>query len=406
MNPALYIAKRYLFSKKSHNAIHVISLIATCGVAVTTMATVCTLSVFNGFQGLAAEMFSSFDPELKITPVKGKVFDPTAGRFPEIYSLPEIACISETLEDNVFIRYNDRQTPAMLKGVSDNFGEVIPVGNILLDGEFKLNDEINNYTTLGAGLAANLGVYSGFIYPLEVYTVKRKVQVNLANPAASFNQAYAYIGGIFMMNQPVYDENYLIVSLDLAKELFDYENEVSSLEIKLKAGADIDRVKETIRTITGESCYVKNRYEQQEEAFRMISVEKWVSFLMLCFILSIATFNIIGSLSILIFDKQSDIATLRNLGADNKLISKIFLFEGWLISITGAVSGIVFGVLLCLGQQHFGWLQLGMQGTFTVNAYPVIIEQGNLLLTLVTVLTIGFLAVLYPVRYLSGKWLK
>jgi ABC-type lipoprotein release transport system permease subunit len=370
------------------------------------MATVCTLSVFNGFQGLVAEMFSFFDPELKITPVKGKVFDPTGDKFLEMRSLPEIAAVSETLEDNVFIRYNDRQTPAILKGVSDNFDEAVPIKNILLYGEFKLKDEINNYTILGAGLANNLGIYAGFIYPLEVYTLKRKVQVNLANPMASLNQDYVYIGGIFMVDQPVYDENYLIVPLDLAKELFDYENEASSLEIKLNAGVDIKRVKENIRTIIGDDYFVKDRYEQQEEAFKMVSVEKWVSFLMLCFILSIAAFNVIGTLSILIVDKQADITTLRNLGANNKLISRIFLFEGWLISVAGAVSGIIFGTLLCLGQQYFGWIRLGTEGTFAVSAYPVVIEWSDLGLTLLAVLGIGFLAVLYPVRYLSGKWLN
>jgi ABC-type lipoprotein release transport system permease subunit len=381
-------------------------LVAICGVAVATMATVCTLSVFNGFQGLVSDMFSFFDPELKITPVMGKVFDPTGDKFLEMRSLPEIAAVSEALEDNVFIRYNDRQTPAILKGVSGNFDEVVPIKNILLYGEFKLKDEVNNYTILGAGLANNLGIYAGFIYPLEVYTLKRKVQVNLANPMASLNQDYVYIGGIFMVDQPVYDENYLIVPLDLAKELFDYENETSSLEIKLKAGVDVNRVKENIRTMIGDDYFVKDRYEQQEEAFKMVSVEKWVSFLMLCFILSIAAFNIIGTLSILIVDKQADIATLRNLGANNKLISRIFLFEGWLISAVGAVSGIIFGTLLCLGQQYFGWIRLGAEGTFAISAYPVVIEWSDLGLTLFAVLTIGFLAVLYPVRYLSGKWLK
>jgi ABC-type lipoprotein release transport system permease subunit len=241
---------------------------------------------------------------------------------------------------------------------------------------------------------------------MEIYTPKRKAEINLVNPAASLNWDYVYIGGIFLVNQPVYDENYLIIPLDLARELFDYENEVSALEIKLKEEVDIDRVQNNIRRIIGDDYLVKNRYEQQEEAFSMISIEKWVTFLMLCFILLIATFNVIGSLSMLIVDKRSDILTLRNLGADNQLISRIFLFEGWLISAIGAIFGIVSGILLCLGQQYFGWLQLGTQGTFAVNAYPVIIESGDLVLILSAVLTIGFLATLYPVRYLAEKWLK
>jgi lipoprotein-releasing system permease protein/zinc transport system substrate-binding protein len=400
---SFYIAKRYLFSKKSHNAINIISLIAVCGVALGTIATVCTLSVYNGFQGLVSDMFSAFDPELKITPVKGKVFDPTTGKFPEIYALPEIECISESLEDNAFIRYKDRQVPAILKGVSENFDKQTPIRDVLVDGEFKLRDEINNYALLGITVAFNLGVYSGFVYPMDIYTIKRKSQVNLANPAASINRDYAYIGGIFRINQPVYDDNYLIVPLDLARQMFDYENEVSALEIKLKPGAAIDRVQKNIRELAGEEYFVKNRYEQQDAAFKMIRIEKWVTFLMLCFILLVVAFNIIGSLSILMVDKQADIITLRNLGADKRLISRIFLLEGWLISVVGAIAGIVLGVLICLGQYYFGWLQLGEQGIFAVNAYPVVVEPGDLALILLTVLAIGFLSVLYPVRYLSRK---
>ncbi|MDR2056742.1 MAG: ABC transporter permease [Dysgonamonadaceae bacterium] len=406
MKLSLYIAKRYLFSKKTHNAINIISSIAICGVAVATIATVCTMSVFNGFQGLVSGMFGSFDPELKITPVKGKVFDPTDGKLPEIYMLPEIEHVSEVLEDNAFIRYRDRQVPAIVKGVSENFAESTHMQDILLDGEFKLQDEINKYAFLGIGLANNLNVNAGFIYPMDIYAIKRKSQVNLANPASSLNREYAYIGGVFRVNQAVYDENYLIVPIDLARQLFNYEKEVSALEIKLKTKTTIDRVQKNIREIVGNDYYVKNRYEQQEAAFKMINVEKWMTFLILCFILLIVAFNIIGSLSILMVDKQSDIITLRNLGADNRLISRIFLFEGWLISVVGAVAGIILGVLVCLGQQHFGWLQLGEQGTFAVNAYPVVVAFSDLALIMFSVLTIGFLSVLYPVRYLSKKWLN
>jgi ABC-type lipoprotein release transport system permease subunit len=238
---------------------------------------------------------------------------------------------------------------------------------------------------------------------MDIHTIKRKSQVNLTNPAASLNHNYAYIGGVFRINQPVYDDNYLIVPLDLARQLFDYENEVSALEIKLKPGTAIDRVQKKICELVGSEYSVKNRYEQQEAAFKMIRIEKWVTFLMLCFILLIVAFNIIGSLSILMVDKQADIITLRNLGANKRLISRIFLFEGWLISIFGAFAGIVLGTLLCLGQRRFGWLQLGTEGTFAVNAYPVIIKTGDLALILLAVLTIGFLSVSYPVRYLSRK---
>lgn len=349
-------------------------------------------------------MFSSFDPELKITPVKGKVFDPETEKFFEVYSLAEVDHISESLEDNVLVKYKERQVPVILKGVSDNFGEMTQIKEVLIDGEFVLENDVSNFAVLGIGVADNLGVNARFIFPLDIYAPKRGVQVNLSNPISAFNIEYAYISGVFMVRQPVYDDHYLITSIRFARDLFNYKTEVSALEIKLKESANIQTVQKKIQQIIGEKYEVKNRYQQQESAFKMMSIEKWVTFLMLCFILLIAVFNIVGSLSMLIVDKQKDIITLRNLGAGNKLISRIFLFEGWLISAFGAITGIFLGVLLCLGQQYFGWLQLGGgNGAFAVDAYPVQIKISDLFFVLVTVLGIGFLAVLYPVQYLSRK---
>lgn len=404
MNFPFYIAKRYLFSKKSHNAVNIISIVAVCGVAVATMATVCSLSVLNGFRGLVTEMFGFFDPELKITPVKGKVFDPNTVMFQEVRSMPEIDLIAESLEDNVMINYRGRQGLAILKGVSDEFVSLANFGTILIDGDTVLKNEVNNFALLGFGIAGNIGVNAGFVFPMEIDAPKRNVKVNLSNPIASINREYAYIGGVFQVNQAVYDENYVIVPIRLARDLFDYEKEVSALEIKMKAGTSIKEAQAKIQKTTGAGFYVKDRYRQQEDTFKMINIEKWVTFFILIFILLIAAFNIIGSLSMLIIDKQADVITLRNLGLDNRRISGIFLFEGWLISASGAVGGIVSGVLLCLGQQHFGWLRLG-NGNFSVNAYPVIVSFSDLLFVLITVLLIGFFSVLYPVRYLAKKWL-
>jgi lipoprotein-releasing system permease protein/zinc transport system substrate-binding protein len=406
LNFPFYIAKRYLFSKKSHNAINIISIVAVCGVAVATMATVCSMSVLNGFRGLVTEMFSAFDPELKITPVKGKVFDPNTVMFQEISSLPEIDLIAESLEDNVMINYRGRQCLAILKGVSDNFVSLTNFESTLLDGDTILKNDINNFALLGSGIAGNIGVNTGFVFPMEIDAPKRNVKVNLSNPVTSVNREYAYIGGVFRVNQAVYDENYMIVPIELARDLFDYPKEVSALEIKLKAGASLKEVQAKIQKISGGDFYVKDRYQQQEDTYKMINIEKWVTFLILSFILLIAAFNIIGSLSMLIIDKQADVITLRNLGADNRLISRIFLFEGWLISASGAVTGIGLGVLLCLGQQHFGWLRLGTGDNFSITAYPVIVSSSDLLFVLMTVLVIGFFSVLYPVRYLAKKWLR
>ncbi|MDR3219358.1 MAG: FtsX-like permease family protein [Dysgonamonadaceae bacterium] len=406
MNLSFYIAKRYLFSKKSHNAINIISLIAVCGVAVATMASVCTLSVFNGFQGLIADMFSAFDSELKITPVKGKVFNPNTDLFLQIEAIPEVDIIVESLEDNAYINYRGKQSRAVLKGVSDNFAVSSDFADILIDGELKLTNGVNNFALLGLGLSYTLGVNAGFVFPLEIYAPKRNVAVNTANPSSSLSSDYVYIGGIFRVNQPVYDENYMMVPIDLARELFDYQTEVSAWELKLKAGSRVNQVQAKIQKILGDGFEVKDRYQQQEDTFKMINIEKWVSFLMLCFIMLITIFNITSSLSMLVVEKQNDVATLRNLGADNRLISRIFLFEGWMISAIGAVFGIVTGILICLGQQYFGWLKLGTGLNFSVEAYPVIISAVDLIFIMLTVLSIGFIAVFYPVRYLSKKWLN
>ena len=404
MNPAFYIAKRYLFAKKSHNAINIISLVAVCGLAVATLAAVCTLSVFNGFREFGATMFGTFDPELKITPVEGKVFDSNSEKMLKIKDLSEIDVITETLEENVVLTYRERQSPVMMKGVSENFCELVPFEQTLFNDEFQLKRENSYLATLGVGVAAILGVNANFIFPLEIYVPKRNAKVNMVNPLANINQEYAYIGGIFMTKEQVYDDHYVLVSIDLMRTLLDYDTEVGALEIKLKPNVSISGVKQKIRQITGNEFTVKDRFEQQEEAFRMISIEKWVTFLMLCFILLIAAFNLIGSLSMLIVDKQKDIVTLRNLGLTDHRISNIFLLEGWLISALGVIAGLILGVLLCIGQQTFGWIKLGSAGMFSVDAYPVKVEMFDLLLVLLVALAIGFLAAIYPSRYgLSTK---
>ena len=406
MNLSFYIAKRYLFSKKSHNAINIISMVAVCGIAVATLATVCALSVFNGFQGLVEGMFGAFDPELKITPVKGKVFNPETEIFLEIRSLPEIELISESLEDNALIKYREREAPVVVKGVSNRFASLTDFESIIIDGDLELERETSNYTLFGLGVANHLNVNPGFVFPMELYAPKRKATLNLANPEASIAHEYAYIGGVFRTNQAIYDNNYLIVPIRLTRELFDYETEVSALEIKLKQGVNIQKIQSHIQSVLGDGFYVKNRYQQQEDTFKMVNIEKWVTFFMLTFILLIAIFNITGSLSMLIIEKQSDVLTLRNMGANNPLISRIFFFEGWMISTVGGCAGIIAGVLLCFCQQYFGWLKLGTGTNFAIDAYPVIISARDLLFIFLTVLITGFLAVIYPVRYLVKKWLN
>ena len=409
MNLPFYIARRYLFSKKKHNAINIISGISVCGVALATLALVCTLSVFNGFQDMVAGFFTAFDPELKITIREGKVFEPQGAAFQEVRSLPEIGVWTETLEENAMVQYKDRQAMAIIKGVEDNFEELTSIDSLLYGaGEFILHDSIVDYGVLGVELISELGTGLQFVDPLQVYAPKRNVRVNMANPSASFNRDYLFSPGVvFVVNQQKYDARYILTSLSFARNLFNYDTEVSAVELKLKPGADVTAVQRKITRILGDEFVVLDRYEQQADVFRIMEIEKFISYLFLTFILAIACFNVIGSLSMLILDKREDVETLRNLGADDRLIARIFLFEGRLISLFGALSGIVLGLLLCYIQQRFGIISLGGgNGSFIVDAYPVSVHVTDVVLIFITVITVGFLAVWYPVHYLTRRLLK
>lgn len=354
-------------------------MVSVCGVVVATIALVCALSVYNGFNDLVSSLFSNFDPELKIMPRKGKVFDPTSEEIRKVRELPGIVCFSEVLQDNALVRYRDRQGVATLKGVDEQYEKLAQIDSILIDGKFLLNDEVANYANMGIGLAFSLGINAGFVSPLEIYAPKREEKVNMANPASSFNLEYAYIGAVF-------------------------RKEVTAVELKVKDSGDIAPVKKEIQRILGDQYIVQDRFEQQEASFKMMQVEKWMTFLILTFILAIALFNVVGSLSMLMIEKQEDVSTLRNMGADDSLIRRIFLFEGWMISGFGALIGVLIGVVLCLLQQEFGFIKLGeAAGAFIIEAYPVRVVPVDIITVFVTVLTIGFLAAWYPVRYLAKK---
>ncbi len=409
MNLAFYIARRYLFSKKKHNAVNVISGISVCGVALATLAMVCTLSVFNGFQDMVAGFFTAFDPELKITVREGKVFRPDTEALQRVRALPEIDVWTETLEENAMVQYKDRQVMAVIKGVEDNFEQLTSIDSLLYGtGRFVLKDNVVEYGLLGIDLMSQLGTGIQFVDPLQVYAPKRNVRVNLANPAAAFTREYLFSpGAVFAVNQEKYDAHYIITSIDFARRLFHYDTEVTAIELKLKPDADASAVKKKIAGWLGADFRVQNRYEQQADVFRIMEIEKLISYLFLTFILAITCFNVIGSLSMLILDKREDVETLRNLGADDRLIVRIFLFEGRLISAFGAMGGILSGLLLCWAQQQFGFISLGGgNGVFLVDAYPVSVHAMDVVLIFLTVLTIGFLSVWYPVRYLSKRLLK
>lgn len=408
MNFPFYIARRYLFSKKSHNAINVISTISVCGVALATLALVCTLSVFNGFQDLVETFFTAFDPQLKITAVRGKVFDGQDKRVLQLKKLPEVAVYSESLEDNVMVQYQGRQAMAVIKGVEDNFDQLTPIDSILFGrGDLLLHDEVVDYAIPGIQLLSTLGSGIRFLDPLEIYAPRRGTKVNMANPSTGFVTGNLFSSGlVFAVNQEKYDASYILTSMNFARKLFQYTTEVSAINLKLKDGADTDAVKKHIQTLLGDDFRVQDRYEQQADTFRIMEIEKLISYLFLTFILMIACFNVIGSLSMLIIDKRDDVVTLRNLGASDRQIVRIFLFEGRMISLFGALAGVILGLLLCWLQQEYGLISLGDSGSFVVDAYPVSVHASDVIIVFVTVLLVGFLSVWYPVRFLSKRLLK
>jgi lipoprotein-releasing system permease protein len=409
VNFPFYIARRYLFSKKKHNAINIISGVSVCGVALATMALVCTLSVFNGFQDMVAGFFTSFDPELKIVIREGKVFDPRESRIQKVRALSEIAVWTETLEENAMVQYKDRQAMAVIKGVDDSFEQLTSIDSLLYGtGKFILHDSLVDYGVLGVELISELGTGIQFVDPLLVYAPKRNVRINMANPSASFNRDYLFSpGAVFVVNQQKYDARYILTSLSFARRLFNYDTEVSAIELKMKPDVNLAAVQSKISRILGDRFIVQNRYEQQADVFRIMEIEKFISYLFLTFILAIACFNVIGSLSMLILDKREDVMTLRNLGADDRLIGRIFLFEGRLISVFGAIGGILLGLLLCFIQQRFGLISLGGgNGNFVVDAYPVSVHVTDVLLVFATVIAVGFLSVWYPVRYFTRRLLS
>jgi len=401
MNFPLYIAKRYLFSKKSTNAINVISVISVIGVAVATMALVIVLSVFNGFHDLVATFFTNFDPQLEVVPTQGKTAPSDDPLLAKMKALPAVDVATESVEDQALALYKGQQAMVIVKGVDDNFDQLTHVKDILFgDGTYSLHAGNLQYGIMGIRLAAALGTGARFGDYLRIYAPQKEGQFDAANPTQAFVvDSLLSPGVVFAVNQSKYDKNYIIAPIAFARNLFGQQGRLSSLEFRLKNGSDLDAVKKEMQSIGGSKYKVMDRFEQQADTFKIMQIEKYIAYIFLTFILIVACFNIIGSLSMLIIDKKNDVTTLRNLGANEHQISRIFLFEGWLISAFGAIIGIGLGLLLCWLQQQYGFVSLGnSSGTFIVNAYPVSVHYTDVSLIFVTVLIVGWLAVLYPVR--------
>ena len=408
MSFPFYIAKRYLFSKKSTNAINVISAISVVGVVVATMALVIVLSVFNGFHDLVASFSTQFDPQLKIVPTEGKTAPADDPILTELRQFPEVDVATECVEDQALAMFNGKQSMVMLKGVDDNFDELTHIREIVYgDGEFQLHTADLQYGTIGIRLAQDLGMGLRFGDYLRIYAPRRDGQLDLTNPSDGFVvDSLITPGVVFSTRQGKYDKNYIIAPIAFARLIFEQQGMLSSLEIRLKDGSSLDGVKRRMRLVAGEKYKVLDRFEQQADTFRIMQIEKLIAYIFLTFSLVVACFNIIGSLSMLIIDKKDDIATLRKLGADDRQITRIFLFEGRMIAAVGAVVGILLGLLLCWLQQEFGLVGMGgSTGMFVINAYPVSVHYSDILVIFLTVIAVSWVAVWYPVRYFSRKLL-
>ena len=394
---AFHIAWRYLFAKKQFNAIHIITTISSIAVGVVTAAMICVMSVMNGFGTMVEQMFSQFDPDIRITAQNGKSFHLSPETKDQLLALPEVNLLSESIEETALIYFEDKQTPVQLMGVDSVFDSLTDINNIITDGHFEVYDGAFDRAVLGQLLAWKIGIGARFIHGIQVYAPKRNSKVNMLRPDANFNTETCFIAGIFAVNQQKYDENTMIVNIDFTRRLLEYDStEMTALMVSTQG--NIKQAKRAIAQVLGEGYNIHDRYEQQKDFFRILRVEKLLTSLLLAFILLIATFNGIGALSMLIIDKKNDIRILSHLGANEQLIKRIFLFEGWLVNAIGAIGGVVVGLTICLLQEHFGLLKLGNGVEYVISAYPVAVQGLDILLVIGIVWILSLISVWIPVR--------
>ena len=392
MSLPLKIAWRYLVSKKGHQAVNIISIVAVCGVVVATAALICVLSVFNGFRGLIMGKLAMLDPQVAITATMGKTINDADSVIDVVNGIPGVERAVPVIEDQALAIYAQLQTPVRLKGVPDDYNTMNGMDSVIVDGVWKLRDQVSRYAVVGAGPAIKLCVRPDFFGMIRLYAPKRQGRVKIANPMGAFRSDSLFTSGIFQLQQNSYDADLIFVPLEVARQLFDYETEATQIEVLLSPGASENQVMQGIAGTLGDGYQVKDRLMQQREAYRLVNVEKWMAFLLLAFILVIATFNVISTLSLLIIEKDDSIATLRALGAHDRQISRIFDLQGWLITLAGAVTGVVIGLILCLCQQQFGWLRLsGDPANMIISAYPVEVQWQDVVITLALVAAVGLL---------------
>ncbi len=395
MNLPLFVAKRYLFAKKSHNVINIISLISAVGIAIGTTALVVVLSVYNGFEGLVKGIYSTYEADLVIEPARGKFFTPEGEGFDAVWGDPRVESVSEVLEENVFLTYAGRQSVAVLKGVDSVYLSKPHLDESVVEGEFALKVKGVDHAVVGRGLARELGLRPHFLDALEVYYPRKDVDdvLLMMNPIASLSKEILFPSGVVKGDQNV-EKSHLFVSIEKARSLLDCSGEVSSLEIIIREGEDVDAVQAKFEETLGEGYMVKNRYQQNETIYKMMTYEKVAIYMILLFIIIVVSCNVFGSLTMLIIEKTDDIHTLESMGASHKLIRNIFALEGWLITFLGMICGVVLGVILCWIQQYFGVIK--MPGSFIVNSYPVVVNWIDIVITVVGVSLVGFIITALP----------
>ena len=398
MRLAGFIAKRYLFAKKSHNVINIISAISAIGMAIGTAALIIILSVYNGFDSLIKSMMSNVEPDLLITPATGKTFIPNDSAFDWIYEQESVKNMCCVLEEQVFINYDGKQSLAKAKGVDWVYEEESPLREHIRDGKFQLHRGDIPLAAVGAGLAYEMGISPRFLAPIDIYFPTRTGKISMANPASSIESVRVFPAGIFSVNNDV-DAELIIVPIEKMRELLEYENEVSAVELRLMEGIskeELKKLQEELAKKMGPGFRIKDRFQQNESLYRMMKYEKAAIFMILIFVIIIIAFNIFGSLSMLIIEKREDMQTLRSLGAQESLIRRIFVLEGWMISLVGLAGGLILGISFAAIQQTFGIIK--MPGHFIVQAYPIILSWSDILLTAIGVAVIGYIIALLPAK--------
>lgn len=403
MNLPLFIARRYLFARKSHNVINIISAISAIGMAIGTAALIIILSIYNGFDSLVSSMMSNVEPELRITPSEGKVFTPDSTNLRWLSSLDCVESVTEVIQEQVFINYDGKQSTAIAKGVDKNYQDNSPLREQIRDGRYEFWKGGVPEALVGIGLAYKLGINPRFLSPIEIYFPSRTKRISMTNPSASVENIWVWPSGLFSINSEI-DGSYILLDISKMRELLEYTHEVSAVEIRVQEGTTSRQIKELkaeVQQHLGERFRVCDRYQQNESLYKMMKYEKASIYLILVFVIIIIALNIFGSLSMLLIEKKEDVQTLRAMGADDKLIRRIFVLEGWLISLLGMAAGLATGIVFALLQQQFGFIK--MPGNFVVSTYPIVLEWADVIITAASVAVIGYLIALLPVLGQSRK---